>query len=132
MTTTPTPEMLTSYGSGTPSYNVSDGEQRLWGAVILQAIVDAIWVDPDPTGPLSANVNFAGSVRRRMANRLRDEAVFWLTLDNHGFNHICDLAGVRPSVVRKVFLNATEEDKARWATADLSMHELRPASKLRG
>lgn len=132
MTIAPATQLLTSYGSVTPSYNVADGEQRMWGAVILRAIVDAVWVDPEPTGRLSDKVNFNGIMMRRAANRLRDEAVFWLTLDNHGFNRICDLAGVQPSVVRKAFLHATDEDKARWAAADLSMHDLRSAGQLRG
>lgn len=131
MTDVPASQFLTSYAFARPSYNVADGEQRLWGAVILRAIVDAVWVDPDPTGSPSAHVNFNGIMARRAANRLRDEAVFWLTLDNHGFKRICDLAGVNPSVVRKAFLNATEEDKARWATADISMHDVRSTRQLR-
>lgn len=117
---------------GGTGYNVSDGEQRLWGAVILRAIVDAVWVDPNPTGPLTEKVNFGGIITRRSANRLRDEAVFWLTLPNVGFERACSNAGVRPSVVRKAFLEATDDDKARWNTADLSLHDLRVPSELRG
>lgn len=104
----------------------------MWGAVILRAIIDAVWVDPNPTGGLSEKVNFGGIITRRSANRLRDEAVFWLTLDNTGFKQVCEKAGLGPSVVRKCFLGATDADKARWATADLSLHDLRPASELRG
>ena len=122
----------TSVSDPISPYNVADSEQRLWVAVILRAIVDAVWVDPNPTGPLSEKVNFCGIITRRSANRLRDEAVFWLTLDNVGFNQACEKAGLAPSVVRRCFLEATDGDKARWNTADLSLHDLRSTSELRG
>lgn len=132
---TPTESNLASQAERVGPHSVSDSEQRMWGAVVLRAIADAVWCDKDPNGHHSKHVSFYGEmVRRSVANRLRDESVFWLTFDNRGFHEVCSAAGLEPSMVRRWAVKAmagSDDDKARWATADLSLHELRPTGELR-
>ena len=132
----PAAPYLTATGQRDAPHNISDGEQRMWGAVILRAIADAIWVDANPTGPGSEKISFwATFVRRRTDNRLRDEAVFWFTMDNPAFRQVCSHAGLEPSQVRKWAIRAMEsniEERARFAeAASLSLQDLRGASELR-
>ena len=135
MTTTPTQQFLTANGERTAPHSTSEAEQRLWGAVILRAIADAVWVDGEPAGKPGQKISFYGRVvTRGAANRMRDEAAFWLTLDNSGFREVCSNAGLHPENVRRwaeKAMRASDDDKARWATADLSLHDLRTVSELR-
>lgn len=133
----PAPAFLTSTGQRDAPPSVSEGEQRMWGAVILRAMADAIWVDANPTGPGGEKISFwATIVRRRTANRLRDEAVFWFTLDNPAFRQVCSYAGLEPAQVRKWAVRAmesnNEEQRARFAeAASLSLQDMRLPSELR-
>jgi hypothetical protein len=132
----PAAPYLTSTGQRDAPHSVSDGEQRMWAAVILRAISDAVWVDANPTGPGSQKISFWNTiVRRRTANRLRDDAVFWFTMDNPAFREVCSYAGLEPSQVRKWALRAMEannEERARVAeAASLSLQDLRGACELR-
>lgn len=94
------------------------GERRMWQAVILRAIEDAIWMDPHPGGKRSERVSFNGSwMARTTATRMRDEAVFWLCVDRRDFLTVCDMAGVTPHKIRSSLsriINAPDEEKARW------------------
>lgn len=133
---TPAASFLSTFGQRTEPNNVADAAQRMWGAVILRAIADAVWVDPNPTGSVSEKISFwATVVRRGTANRMRDEAVFWFTLPNDNFREVCLHAGVDPDNVRRLAMRAMEssdEDKARLAAAaDLSLRDLRPPGELR-
>lgn len=74
-------------------------ERRLWAAVILQAIRDMQWTDPNPDGP--PNEVMANGLRRLDWVRIRDEALVWLLYDTEGFNRVCDLAGVEPTRLRR-------------------------------
>lgn len=130
------PEFLTGSSQRYEPPSATEAEQRMWGAVIVRAIADAVWVDSNPTGNLNEKINFGCTIiRRRSANRLRDEAVFWLTMDNRSFREKCSWAGVEPEKVRRWAMRAMEsshEDKARLAAqADLSLHDLREAGELR-
>lgn len=74
-------------------------ERKLWAAVILQAIKDALWVDPDPSGP--PNEGLTNGLRRIDWVRIRDEALVWLIYDEVGFKRACDLAGFDPDYLRR-------------------------------
>lgn len=117
------------------AYNPSYGEESLWVAVIAQAVADACWVDPYPLQSPSAWVMFMGSkIRRKKANRIRDEAIFWFTMDNADFRKVCEYAGLEPSKVRRWArraLDGSDEDKAKWAAAGLSVRGVQTARELR-
>lgn len=134
--TSPTAPFLASHGQRTDPSNVSEAAQRMWGAVILRAIVDAIWVDPNPNGDPSEKISFWSTrIRRMQANRLRDEAVFWFTFDSQHFRDVCANADLDPDNVRRLARRAMEssdEEKSRLAaSADVSLHDVRAISELR-
>ena len=135
MSTSPPPTFLTAAGERQTPYDVAAGEQRMWGAVILRAIADAAWVDAEPNGKPTEKISFLGwMTQRNTANRLRDEAAFWLSLDNVGFREVCANAGLDPVSVRRwaaKAMEASDDDKARWAAADISLHDMREAGELR-
>lgn len=93
-------------------------DRRLWQAVLIRAMQDAIWIDQHPTGKPTGDVSWFGSrVARQTAYRMRDEAAFWLLTDNRDFVRVCDLAGLTPSVVRRgaqKMLEASDEQKSDW------------------
>ncbi len=111
-------------------------ETRLWQAVILRAIEDAIWVDPNPNGKRSERVSFNGAaIARLTATRLRDDAVFWLTMDKRDFVDVCEMAGIAPHQVRRAatrIINATPREKAYWNTHGFSLRDLQEPSEPRG
>lgn len=133
----PAAPFLASHSQRTEPNDAAESAQRMWGAVIVRAIADAIWVDPNPAGSSSEKISFwATKMRRHQANRLRDEAVFWFTFDSQNFREVCSNAGIDPDTVRRLARRAMEssnEDKARLAaSADVSLHDLRIAGELRG
>ena len=101
----------------------------------MRAIADSMWKDRHPTGKPTQKINFYGAMIHRLkANQLRDEAAFWLTLDNPDFRQVCAFCGLNPDHVRRLTRKATElndADKERWAAADLSLRDLREDSELR-
>ena len=135
MSSVPNPDYLSTDGERSAPYDASAGERRLWVAVILRAFMDAIWIDPNPGGAPTEKIPVYGTwFQRNTANRLRDETIFWLTLDNARFRQVCEYAGLDPLTVRRWarrIINATDDEKARWASADLSLHDLRAAGELR-
>lgn len=88
-------------------------EQRLWGAVILQAIRDIQWADPNPNGP--PNEVMANGLRRLDRVRLRDEALVWLIYDEIGFPRVCDMAGLDPGYTRRKIRKFLEEQDGQPA-----------------
>ncbi len=104
------------------------GTRRLWQAVLLRAIQDAMWVDRNPTRKLTGDVVFfSWAVSRQTANHMRDEAVFWLLVDNPDFAHVCDAAGMTPTVVRRgvqKMMEASDEQKIKWHTSGLQVSDL--------
>lgn len=112
------------------------GERQLWQAVIVRALEDAIWVDPNPQGGRSEKVSFNGAaVPRFSANRMRDDAMFWLCTNVRDFQFVCDLAGVQPHKVRAAatrMINATEAERAAWGARGISMFGVRPDGEPRG
>jgi hypothetical protein len=104
------------------------GTRRLWQAVLIRAIQDAMWVDRKPTNKLTGDVVFfSWAVSRQTANRMRDEAVFWLLVDNPDFAQVCDAAGVTPTVVRKgvqTMMEASDEQKLRWHANGFQVSDL--------
>jgi hypothetical protein len=103
-------------------------EPRLWQAVILRALQDAVWVDPNPEGRRGARVPFCGaSIARVSAMRLRDEAAFWLLMDERDFTTVCENAGLLPSQVRdgaRKILGASHEQKSIWSANGFSVSDL--------
>ena len=103
-------------------HDTISGEQRLWTAVIIRALTDALWRDDNPDGDLSAKVWFFGDgIRRRRANTIRDESIFWLTTPNRHFIDVCLMAGLEPDLVRvkaKELLDAAETDEEAKAITD--------------
>lgn len=103
-------------------------ERRLWQAVILRALQDAVWVDPNPHGRRGSRVPFCGaSMARATAARLRDDAIFWLTTDIRDFTAVCENAGLTPHLVRKgaqLVLGASDEQKATWSANGFSVSDL--------
>ena len=105
------------------------GERRLWAAVILRAIQDALWRDDDPCGsPRQLVWFFSDSMRRKYATRIRDEAIFWLTIPNHSFSDRCLMAGLDPDVVRtkarKLLDAAKTPEDAKAISESLSVQRL--------
>ena len=68
---------------------MATAEQKLWQAVVNQALVDAV---ARPSGDPAQ--------RRRMEHD-RDEARTWLLGNSADFFRVCDMAGYAPSYVRK-------------------------------
>lgn len=104
-------------------------EQRLWAAVIVRAITDALWRDENPNGsPRDFVTFFSQSIRRRQANQIRDEAIFWLTMPNATFADRCIRAGLDPdmvrSKVRKMLDGADTDTKAKALATSLSLQHL--------
>lgn len=116
-------------------------EQRLWAAVIFQALKDALMPDPPPGG--GARDMMSSGIRRAEVGRARDIAIVWLLSDREGFPRACDLAGVEPVEVRRLArsliesgadassIPATFDVGAADREADLQMREVRCAGKLR-
>lgn len=106
-------------------------EQRIWQAVVLRALQDAVWVDPAPTRK-GKRVPFCGaSMSRVTANRLRDEAAFWLLMDDRDFTMVCENAGLTPHLVRqgaRLVMGASNEQKATWSANGFSLSDLWSAS----
>lgn len=104
------------------------GERRLWQAVLIRAMQDAIWIDQKPTGKHTGDVLWFGRyIARKTAYRTRDDAVFWLLTDNHDFPRVCDMAGLTPSVVRRGaqrMLEASSEQKAEWYTNGFQVSDM--------
>lgn len=103
-------------------------ERRLWQAVLIRALQDAIWTDRNPTGKHTGDVAWFGNrVARQTAHRMRDAAVFWLLTDNRDFVHVCDMAGLNPSVVRRgaqKMLEASDEQKSDWYANGFQVSDL--------
>lgn len=95
-------------------------EQRIWRAVIMRALQDAIWTDRNPTGKRSERVSFFGAIlARETATRMRDEAAFWILTNEKDFNAVCEMAGLTPAVVRRGAqraMEASHEQKAYWTS----------------
>lgn len=104
------------------------GERRLWQAVLIRAMQDSIWIDQKPTNKHTGKVSWYGRyVAKQTAYRMRDEAMFWLLTDNVDFPHVCDMAGVTPSVVRKgvtKIMEASDEQKTAWYTNGFQVSDL--------
>lgn len=92
-------------------------EQRLWGAVILQAIRDMQWVDPNPNGP--PNEGLTNGMRRLDWVRIRDEALVWLIYDEVGFPRACELAGLDPDYMRRKIRKLVEASDGASALGDI-------------
>lgn len=73
-------------------------EQKLWAAVLFQALRDAVFVDPNPHGnPLRT---LANGVRRKHSLQSREEAAQWLLYDRRTFSIVCDFAGLNADYIR--------------------------------
>ena len=104
------------------------GERRLWQAVLIRAIQDAVWIDQYPTNKHTGEVLWFGRrIAKQTAHRIRDEAVLWLLTDNRDFVYVCDMAGFTPSVVRQgaqKMMEASDEQKLDWYTNGLQVSDL--------
>lgn len=105
------------------------GERRMWAAVLIRALSDALWRDENPDGSSLQFVwFFSDSIRRRQATRIRDEAIFWLTMPNRHFSDVCLLAGLDPDSVRqksrKVLDGAKTNAEAKAVAESLSLRGL--------
>ena len=104
------------------------GEERMWQAVILRALEDAIWVDKNPNGKRSQRISFNGlHLARATATRLRDDAVFWLCVDMKDFTDVCEKAGLQPHQVRRAatrLINSSPAEKAYWNANGFSLRDL--------
>ncbi len=67
-----------------PSISPVYGESSLWGAVITQALMDAL-----------------SKARHSEASFNKDEAIRWLTSNSTDFITVCQFAGYDPDYVRK-------------------------------
>jgi len=101
-------------------------EQRLWCAVIQQALRDAFMSDPDPAGPPMGMVRSYGLPRYVVA-RLRDEAIVWLLMDTEGFCRTCDLAGLDWRAVRARARRIIERGDATSIPTSLAEDTAAPA-----
>lgn len=70
-------------------------ERKLWVLVIRQAIQDAL------SNPDSFRFFEIGA-----ATQLKIRAISWLRLSNRSFLHVCDLAGLEPSYVLRIYRKA--------------------------
>ena len=78
-------------------------EQDFWLAMVLRAVEDARWVDPNPNGSPDQIISGMGgfSMRRRDLVRIRDEALVWLFYDEFFFRRACEFAGLNADYIRR-------------------------------
>lgn len=80
----PEVDLLAIVGGLLEPFNAVRGEQALWRAVILQALVDAV-----------------SQSAKDDTMRLRQEARRWLLLKGDDFDQVCHLAGYAPDYIRR-------------------------------
>ncbi len=78
-------------------------ERALFRAVIEQALRDAcLEVSKHKTPAPNVKMKYHRKMKRQEILEARDDARKWLLNPNTDFQEICDLAGVRPELVRRV------------------------------
>jgi hypothetical protein len=95
------------------SIMANDEWRRVWQAVILRALKDAVleYRDIDRRRRWSA-IAASSAVNIPL---IRDKARFWLIEDNQGFRDVCEAAGVDPELLRRVAkrILSSEEETAK-------------------
>ncbi|MFO1241901.1 MAG: hypothetical protein U1E36_01660 [Rickettsiales bacterium] len=80
-------------------YNATAGEESMWRAVIVQALMDA------------------SSLSRKPENQFhKREALIWLRGTSEDFHRVCHFAGFEPSFVRQLVKEALERG-CQWRIA---------------
>jgi hypothetical protein len=88
-------------------------EIELWRAVIAQAVVDALWIDPKEGQ--EHRENKVRERRRGACLKSRSDARRWFCEADEHFRYACDCANLAPSYVKRIVIEAIDEGARRPA-----------------